>query len=86
MSGYICKYMNQVIHAKRIQICKTNLVYILYNYQLCHQFYFEKIASKKYLELYIIPIPTHARAQGITNNYYGIHFPMVISILIILYV
>lgn len=39
---------------------------------------FEKIASKKYLELYIIPIPTHARAQGITNNYYGIHFPMVI--------
>lgn len=47
---------------------------------------FEKIASKKYLELYIIPIPTHARAQGITNNYYGIHFPMVISILIILYV
>lgn len=47
---------------------------------------FEKIASKKYLELYIIPIPTHARAQGITNNYYGIHSPMVISILIILYV
>lgn len=47
---------------------------------------FEKIASKKYLELYILPIPTHARAQGIRNNYYGIHFPMVISILIILYV
>lgn len=74
--------MNQVIHAKRIQICKTNLVYILYNFVIS----FEKIASKKYLELYIIPIPTHARAQGIKNNYFGIHFPMVISILIILYV
>lgn len=47
---------------------------------------FEKIASKKYLKLYIIPIPTHARAQCIKNNYYGIHFPIVISILIILYV
>lgn len=47
---------------------------------------FEKIASKRYLELYIIPIPTHARAQCIKNSYYDIHFPMVISILIILYV
>lgn len=47
---------------------------------------FEKIASKKYLELYIIPIPTHVRAQCIKNNYYNIHFPMVISILNILYV